>query len=75
MERLKAQTVWFAENRIFVELSDGRIVGCPLNWFPRLEKASEQQRSQWELICGGTGLHWAGIDEDLSVEGFLTFRP
>ena len=52
-----------------VTLTDGRVV--PLVWFPRLADASPRQRSDWELIGGGIGIHWEAIDEDISVASLL----
>ena len=54
-----------------VILVDGREILAPLEWFPRLQKASRSQRGNWRLIGGGLGIHWEGIDEDISVEGLL----
>src|SRR6267378_2299969 len=56
-----------------VTLTDGRVVSVPLVWFPRLADASPRQRSSWELIGGGIGIHWEAIDEDISVASLL--RP
>ena len=56
-----------------VTLTDGRVVSVPLVWFPRLADASPPQRSDWELIGGGIGIHWEAIDEDISVASLL--RP
>lgn len=58
-------------DRLTVELADGRSVSVPLVWFPRLLKASPEERSHWELIGEGEGIHWPGIDEHISVEGLL----
>jgi hypothetical protein len=38
---------------------------------PALAAATEQQRREAELSSGGYGVHWALIDEDLSVSGLL----
>src|SRR5580692_6181494 len=54
-----------------VTLSDGRVVSAPLVWFPRLADASNRDRSDWELIGGGFGIHWEAIDEDISVASLL----
>jgi len=54
-----------------VTLTDGRVVSVPLVWFPRLADASRRQRSDWELIGGGIGIHWEAIDEDISVASLL----
>jgi hypothetical protein len=56
-----------------VTLTDGRVVSVPLVWFPRLADVSPRQRSGWELIGGGIGIHWEAIDEDISVASLL--RP
>jgi hypothetical protein len=57
--------------RLHVALSDGREISVLLDWFPRLYRATPQQRQHWELIGRGIGLHWPDIDEDLSVAGLL----
>jgi hypothetical protein len=40
-------------------------------WYPRLLRATTDQRNDWELIGEGEGIHWPQIDEDLSVAGIL----
>ncbi len=54
-----------------VGLADGREISVPLDWFPRLCKATRTQRSKWRLIGRGLGIHWEEIDEDVSVEALL----
>lgn len=63
----KAVDIWFTEDMLYVRLEDGREVGVPLEWFPRLIKATAEQRNNWRLIGNGVGIHWEDIDEDLSV--------
>ena len=53
----------------WVRLSDGRVIGVPILWFPRLLHATPAQLAQVEL--SRRGLHWDEIDEDLSVDGLL----
>ena len=57
-----------------VVLADGRELTVPLAWFPRLRDATPEQRTRWELIGGGIGIHWPQIDEDISVESLLAIR-
>jgi len=57
-----------------VFLADGREVMAPLEWFPRLQKATAEQRKKWRLIGGGIGIHWDSVDEDVAVETLLTGR-
>lgn len=61
----------FDESMMWLGLSDGRKLGVPLAYFPRLLRASPAQRLQYEMSGNGTGLHWGALDEDISVEGLL----
>ena len=54
---------------MWVELSDGRTLGVPLAWFPRLLQGSPADREQ--VSIGSRGLHWEALDEDVSVAGLL----
>ena len=54
---------------MWVDLSDGRVIAVPLAWFPRLLHATQEQREQVEF--SRQGLHWAELDEDISVTGLL----
>ncbi len=67
----QAKSLYFDKERIHVRLSDGREISAPLDWFPRLRNASDEQRQRWELIGYGVGIHWEAIDEDISVAGLL----
>ncbi|QWR77086.1 DUF2442 domain-containing protein [Candidatus Magnetomonas plexicatena] len=70
-----AENITVTEDTLSVDLSDGRTIFVPLEWFPRLCYASEAQRNNWRLISKGYGIHWADIDEDISVEGLLSGKP
>jgi hypothetical protein len=67
----RAHRVWFDDDSLWVELADGRRIGVPLAYFPRLLEASTQQRAKYQMSGGGTGLHWEELDEDISVPGLL----
>jgi hypothetical protein len=64
--------VRFDEDSMWLDLSDGRVLGVPLAWFPRLLKASPAQREQVEVSTHG--LHWDDLDEDISIAGLLAGR-
>ena len=66
-----ATDVYFADKHVHVRLTDGREISAPLEWFPRLQGATDEQRQHWELIGRGVGIHWEEIDEDISVSGLL----
>jgi hypothetical protein len=66
---MKAQSVSFDDDNIWVELSDGRTLGIPLAWFPRLLHATHEQRQTCRI--SSRGLHWEALDEDISVARLL----
>ena len=61
----------FDESMMWLEVSDGRKLGVPLAYFPRLLRATPEQRLQYEMSGNGSGLHWEALDEDISVECLL----
>jgi hypothetical protein len=69
---VKPVGISFNDTRMTVELSDGRTLGVPLSWFPRLASATREQLANYEL--SPFGLHWEELDEDISVAGLLAGR-
>jgi hypothetical protein len=69
---VRANSVRFDEDSFWVELSDGRTLGVPLAWFPRLLRGSPAQRERVSIST--RGLHWEDLDEDVSIEGLLAGR-
>ncbi len=55
---------------LWVDLEDGRTIGVPLAWFPRLLRATPEQRDAFEL--SRRGIHWEALDEDISVAALLS---
>jgi hypothetical protein len=72
-ERVKAVSV--DDDRLIVDLMDGRTIAVPLAWYPRLFNATPEQRQRWEIAGGGHGIHWPDVDEDLSTDGLLWGAP
>jgi len=66
-----AVDVSFTPDSLVVTLADGRTVSAPLEWFPRLLRATPRQRRNWRLIGRGVGIHWEDVDEDISVRSLL----
>lgn len=56
---------------MWVHLTDGRVLGVPLSFFPRLAVASSEALGKWTISGEGTGLHWEDLDEDISVEHLM----
>ena len=63
--------IWFDEDNMWVLFTDGRQLSVPLAYFPRLQKASIEQRKNFELSGGGYGIHWDELDEDIHVQSLL----
>jgi len=66
-----AKKIRFDADTMWVDLEDGRTLGVPLAYFPRLLNASPAQRKKYILSGGGSGLHWDDLDEDISVSALL----
>lgn len=64
--------VRFDDAQMWVELEDGRTLGVPLIWFPRLARATNAQRETFFL--SPDGIHWEELDEDISITGLLAGR-
>ncbi len=69
---VEAVRVSFDEERMSVVLSDGRTLGIPLAWFPKLLHARPEQRRQ--VTISTRGLHWEDLNEDISIAGLLAGR-
>jgi hypothetical protein len=66
-----AKQLRFDKETMWIGLTDGRQLGVPLAYFPRLLRATPKQREKYIISGGGAGLHWDDLDEDISVAGLL----
>lgn len=66
---ISPKAVSFDENNMWVDLFDGRTLGVPLGWFPRLMNATKTDLEKCEL--SSRGIHWDDLDEDISIDGLL----
>ena len=71
----RVESVEIDQQHLTVGLMDGRRISVPLEWYPRLANADPQQLERWEICGAGFGLHWEGLDEDISTEGLLRGAP
>lgn len=69
-----AVKAWYEKGMICMLLSDGKEVRFPFSVNRKLSNATDEQRGNIEIICGGSGLHWPDLDEDLSVTGIMEGR-
>ena len=69
-----AMRVWVEGRMVFLELTDGRIIGFPANRFVRLRDASTAQLQEVTLELNGYALRWESLDEDITVPGVVAGR-
>ena len=62
---------WTERRTIFVELTDGRIIGFPADRFRILKNATEDQLKKVTLRLDGYALRWESLDEDITVPGVV----
>ena len=72
-ERVK--DVHFTEDKLTVNLADGRSISVPLAWYPLFLHATPRERDNWTIAGASFGIYWPDLDEDLSVEGPLRGAP
>ena len=63
--------VWVKERLIFIELTDGRIIGFPADRFKLLSQATNEQLRYVQLRLNGFALRWEELDEDITVPGIV----
>ncbi len=66
-----ATRVWVDNRMIYLELTDGRVVGFPAARFCRLRDASNEQLAQVRIELNGYALRWEALDEDITVPGVV----
>ena len=75
LDDIRVMSVSSTADTLKVDFDDGRSVSLPLMWFPRLFRATQPQRDNYELIGKGYGVHWPEMDEDLSARGLALGKP
>ena len=67
----EAAAISVMDEKLIVELADGRSLAVPINWYPRLWHASVEERHNWLLLGDGYAIEWPDIDEHIGVENLL----
>ena len=62
---------WAEKRTIFVELTDGRIIGFPADRFKILSTATDEQLKEVTIRLDGFALRWDSLDEDITVPGIV----
>ncbi len=58
-------------DKILIFLNTNHILITPVSRYQSLKNASKMNLQKFEIIAGGSGIHWTVLDEDLSLKGFL----
>ena len=66
--------VAIADEKLVVDLADGRSLVIPLSWYPRLQYATKTERQNWQLLGDGYAIEWPDLDEHIGIEGLLVGR-
>lgn len=66
--------VTITDENLRVDLSDGRSLLVPLEWYPRLLHGSPEEWSNWRVLGDGYAIEWPDLDEHIGVEGLLAGR-
>ena len=71
---MRATRIQVNDDQLTVELTDGRTIPVPLDWYPRLAHAAPDERKNYQLIAKGRGIHWPQLDEEISVQNLIEGR-
>src|SRR5438874_459387 len=63
--------VTITDDRLSLDLDDGRTISVPIGWYPRLAYGTPAERANFQISGGGYGIHWPDLDEDIGVGGLL----
>lgn len=69
-----ASQVTVTDEKLIVDLADGRSISVPLAWYPRLVYGSSTERQNWQLLGDGYAIEWSDLDEHIGIEGLLAGR-
>ena len=72
-ENLKITSIDFNSSleKMYVQLSNDHLFVVPTKMYKRLTGVPEKSIRNYQIIAGGTGIHWPELDEDLSLKGFF----
>ena len=71
VDEVAAIRAWSEKRYVYVELTDGRIIGFPADRFKILKNASHDQLKEVKIRLNGYALRWESLDEDITVPGIV----
>ena len=66
----KIQKVWFDGQRIYVTTDEGQTLSRPLEAFPILKDATDEERNAFRIGRFGDDIRWEELDEDIHISSF-----
>jgi hypothetical protein len=72
VENLRPKNVEFTDGELVVQFADGSKIATPLEWYPKLKNASNEERNNFEILR--VGIRWPNLNEDVSIAGMLRGR-
>ena len=66
--------VTVTDEKLLIELEDGRSIAIPLEWYPRLLHGTVEERQNYQLLGEGYAIEWPELDEHIGIEGLLAGR-
>lgn len=67
----KIDKLWFDSNRIWIKTDEGHVYSRPLEAFPTLLEATDEQRMMYRIGRFGDDIRWDCIDEDIHITSFF----
>ena len=75
LDNIRVVRIKSTADTLVADFEDGRTVQLPLMWYPRLFRATQAQRDNYQLMGRGYGVHWPDVDEDLSARSLALGKP
>ena len=69
-----AVQVTVTDEKLLVELADGRTLTVPLAWYPRLAHGTPAERQNVQILGEGYAIEWPDLDEHIGIEGLFAGR-
>ena len=70
-----AISIRLTQDRVYIELSDGREIGVPMAHFAFLRQASPEALANWTLEPQGFAVYWPDLGDGLEVRHLLDPQP
>lgn len=66
----KINNLWFDKNRIYIRTDADNVYSQPLEMFPVLLDASDEERLDYKIGRFGDDIRWVSLDEDIHISNF-----